>query len=167
MLVFTDGSFENRIGEWGFFIHDCSTAGRVVAGGCVPQPLIEFWLATVGDQVITQVELYAVLMARMYLSSNCLDRQVIYYIDNDPARDSLIRGFSESDASLTIILQFYLLERHWPSAIWFARVPSHSNLADRPSRGEVEQVAKEFGAAVVSVELGMDVQELLCTPLVT
>lgn len=153
LLVFTDGAFEGSKGEWGFFIHDCADNSRQVAGGKIPQVVIDYWISIVGDQVITQVELYAVLNARLYLAGRCFGRKVIYWIDNDGARDSLIRGFSPSLASLSIIYQFYRVEREFPSFMWFARVPSHSNVADGPSRGKVQETAASFNGVVVAADM--------------
>ena len=99
------------------------------------------------------MELYAVLNARLYLAGRCFGRKVIYWIDNDGARDSLIRGFSPSLASLSIIYQFYRVEREFPSFMWFARVPSHSNVADGPSRGKVQETAASFNGVVVAADM--------------
>ena len=156
LLVFTDGAFEQEKAEWGFFVHDCADDRRLVSGGVVPQSLADFWLSTVGDQIITQVELFAALAARIYLGERCAGRKVIYWIDNDPARDSLIRGFSPSLASLSVIYQFFEQERLWPSYVWFARVPSHSNIADGPSRGRAREVACEMSAELVSAHMPAD-----------
>ena len=153
LLVFTDGSFEDSKGEWGFFIHDCADDSRYVAGGVVPQHLVDYWIATVGEQVITQIELFAVLVARIHLGQRTFGRKVIYWVDNDAARDSLIRGYSPSISSLSVIYQFYEMERHTPSFMWFARVPSASNIADDPSRGRVLETAAAFNAQVVSADM--------------
>ena len=76
---------------------------------------------------------------------------VLCWIDNDAARDSLIRGFSPSLASFLIVSQFFAEELKAPNYLWFARVPSHSNIADAPSRGKVAEVVKKFKAMKVSV----------------
>jgi hypothetical protein len=149
--VFSDGAFENGRGTWGFFIQDSADDTRHVAGGDVPQDLIDFWIKTVGEQVITQVELFGVLMAKMFMKQRTTSRKIIYWIDNDAARDSLIRGYSDSAASLSLIYKFYQCERTTPSYLWFARVPSHSNIADAPSRGLAVATAKAFGAKLEHV----------------
>jgi hypothetical protein len=155
-VVFSDGAFENAVATWGFFLVDTADNSRFVAGGQVPQHLVQFWISTVGEQIITQVELFAVLAARQFLGARCLGRKLLYFIDNDPARDSLIRGWSQSDASLSVIFEFYKHERASPSYIWFARVPSFSNIADEPSRVMVVQVAKLFHAQYVEASLCAD-----------
>ena len=63
-------------------------------------------------------------------------REVLVFIDNDSAPDALIRGFSSSEASAKLARAFRLRCAGLAAAPWFARVPSPSNLADAPSRGE-------------------------------
>ena len=153
---FTDGSFEAGNAEWGFFLHDASTDEKFVAGGKVPAELVDYWLAIVGKQIITQVELMAVLIARRFLGRKCLGRKVIWWIDNDAAKDSLISGYSDSIGSQGVIYSFYECERMFPSYLWFARVPTFPNIADDPSRGRVQQTADKFGATVVDVTITKD-----------
>ena len=149
LLVFSDGSYENLRGEWGFVICDTADGTIEVSGAQVPKELVDHWTRTVGDQIITQIELLGVFVARLFLEKRTASRKVIYWIDSDAARDSLIRGYSTSEASLSIIYQFYKFERSGPSNLWFARVPSHSNIADEPSRGAAKNVVKQFGAREV------------------
>lgn len=78
LLIFSDGSFEKGRGDWGFVVYDASDGTTEVAGSSVPQNLINHWLKVVGDQVITQVELYAVLAARTFLGGRTSGRKVIY-----------------------------------------------------------------------------------------
>jgi hypothetical protein len=161
ILVFSDGAFEQGHATWGFFIFDTADDSCCVDGGDVDDNLSAVWLNTVGEQIITQVELYAVLMARTFLGKAAAGRKIIYFIDNDGARDALIRTFSDSGASLSIIYQFYRQERDSPSSLWFARVPSHSNVSDAPSRGLVKQTAEEYGAQIVSTPLTTSTMQAL------
>ena len=142
-------------------LYDTADDSCSVDGGAVDSNLSELWLNTVGEQIITQVELYAVLMARAFLDKAATGRKLIYFIDNDGARDDLIRGFSNSLASFSIICQFYRFERDSPSSLWFARVPSHSNVSDAPSRGLFEQTAEEYGAHIVSTSLTTSIMQAL------
>ena len=153
LIIFSDGAFENGSATWGFFIFDAATSEAIVSGGSVPDALIKHWLTTVGEQIITQVELFAVLAARIHLADTCRSRKTVYYIDNDAARFSLIRGLSDSDASLSIVYLFFELEGQNASYLWFARVASHSNIADAPSRGNVQDAVRDFNARLVPFTL--------------
>ena len=68
----------------------------------------------------------------------------MYFIDNDSARDFLIRGSSKSIASFVLLSMFHECESEYPSYPWFNRVPSYSNPADPPSRGDIDTVSKQF-----------------------
>ena len=48
-----------------------------------------------------------------------------------------------------MVYSFYRFERVGPGFMWFARVPSHSNIADAPSRGRLEVTARQFKATIV------------------
>ena len=67
-------------------------------------------------------------------------RQVVFYVDNDGVRDVLI-SCNTSDPVGSVLLT-KVLEKEGAFAIssWFTRVPSKSNVADNPSRGDIDQL---------------------------
>lgn len=101
------------------------------------------------------------IAAREFLGPRCAARKVIYWVDNDPARDSLIRGFSDSAPSLSLIYSFYAQERLHASSVWFSRVPSYSNCADNPSRGLVAETANTYHAETVQGDIGVKTLRVL------
>ncbi len=153
LIVFSDGAFEKEVATWGFFIFDTADDTCITEGGTISAELTRAWMNSVGDQIITQVELFAVLIARVQLEKATRGRKVVYFIDNDAARDSLIKGYSDSKASMNVIYQFFALERTSPSSLWFARVPSHSNVSDAPSRGLVRETSAEYNARIVTTHI--------------
>ena len=64
------------------------------------------------------------------------NRDILVFIDNDPAREALIRGSSISADSASYVRGCRLLCAAGGLAPWYARVASPSNLADLPSRGD-------------------------------
>ena len=80
------------------------------------------------------------------------NRRILIFVDNDASRFGLIKAESNSLVSQKIIKQYYRLECLSPSVTWFARVPSESNPADPPSRGELVQAAKLFNAEIVELK---------------
>ena len=68
--------------------------------------------------------------------------QGFVWIDNDAARQCLIRGDSGSPVMAQLVRAFNDLDRKWPALNWFARVPSASNVADWPSRGLGQKAAE-------------------------
>ena len=89
---------------------------------------------------IFQCEFFAVLVALELWGEVLSSRQVVFYVDNDGVRDALI-SCNTSDPVGSVLLT-KVLEKESACAIssWFTRVPSKSNVADDPSRGEIDQL---------------------------
>ena len=66
ILVWTDGSWDPTLGFAGVgsVILDTRTGVSLVQEGTVPERLLRRWRDEVGDQIICEIELYAVLMTR-------------------------------------------------------------------------------------------------------
>ena len=149
IFVFSDGSSEGSSHLWGVDVFEKGVK-TVVAAGIVPSELISFWKQHVGRQVICQIELYPVILVKLILERRFSGRRVVFYIDNDPARDGLISGASESASSRALLYQFARSQRSSPSYNWYARVPSFSNYADAPSRGEGLEQSRALNATFCS-----------------
>ena len=67
-------------------------------------------------------------------------RDVIISIDNDPAREALIRESSVASESSCYVHGCRLLYAEAVVAPWYARVASPSNIVDKPSRGDFMQL---------------------------
>jgi hypothetical protein len=130
----------------GALVVDTATGVRKIFDGKVPQKILDLWRSTVGLQLITQIDLWPVLACMFVASSTCSNRRVVFYIDNDAARESLIKAFSPSLASMSIITAFYVEVENLHIIPWFARVPSTSNPADLPSRNQSEEACLRFRA---------------------
>ena len=91
------------------------------------------------------------------------NRDVIFFLDNNSSKDALVRGISSSFASSMLVKASRLACARHAIAAWFDRVPSPSNLADDPSRGQCE-VLLGMGAtrvrAISLPDLGVFVSEL-------
>lgn len=148
ILMFTDGAAELDGEGWGALLWDLHSDEKLVAGGSLPTALSEHYRNVVGTQIIGQVELYPIILCRHSWAQRLNSRRVIWFIDNDAARDGLISGFSPSPASMALISVFYAMERGCPTYPWMARVPSHSNPADLPSRKKLMEAAKLYQAKV-------------------
>jgi hypothetical protein len=125
---------------------DPVTDVRLVMDGSVPKELSEAWLPLVGDQLIGQVELFPIMVTKLLFHDLFKGRRCIYFIDNDSARDCMIKGFSPSITSLSIVSLFNRYESLSPAYNWFTRVPSFSNPADLPSRGQAQKACQMFEA---------------------
>jgi hypothetical protein len=150
ICVFTDGAFEAQedgsyLAAHGTVMFDPTCDFKVCHDGLVPPCLVDLWRTLIGEQLIGQIEIYPVVALRIKYAHLFANRRVLYFIDNDSARDALIRGSSKSIPSFALLSLFYEQEEIHPSFPWFCRVPSSSNPADAPSRGEVQKVVDLFG----------------------
>ena len=137
ILIFTDGACEGEnfsSVSIGSVILDTRTMTAVMFGFLAPSNLVQSWKSEGREQTIGQAELLPVLLSRIYLQGACRNRRLIFCIDNDSARFSLIRGSSPNLASQLIIHELNKLECHEQTWTWFARVPTASNPGDGPSR---------------------------------
>ena len=133
VVICTDGASEG----------DDHTIGGIVSNGdqleyfaCrVPDPLVREWFASY-KHIIGLVEMYAVLVAADVWADLVKGRRVIYFIDNQSSLDALIKGTSSSELFRAMLERWENLDVNSGAMNWFARVPSHSNPADGPSRGD-------------------------------
>ena len=126
IVVYTDGAFEAREGAWGALVLDPATGVREVYHGWVPTPLLEFWLKTVGDQIICEVEMYAYLCVRWACRKSWASRCGICFIDNEACRLGLIKRSSPSTAMFLLLCAISIIDTETPFAAWMERVPSPS-----------------------------------------
>ncbi len=67
-------------------------------------------------------------------------RQVVFYVDNDGVRDFLISCNTADPVGTVLLTNVLELEGALAISSWFTRVPSKSNIAENPSRGEISDL---------------------------
>jgi hypothetical protein len=137
--IFTDGALEGARDEK-------ATVGGVIFlpghdeprffASAVPSVLLEHWQSRGSTKVITQVELCAVVVAKIVWSRFIATRKCIDFIDNDGTRECLVRSYSPSLNSQELLVQSVALDAESLAMHWYCRVPSPANVADDPSRLE-------------------------------
>eukprot|EP00435_Cladocopium_sp_Y103_P026667 s2745_g6.t1 len=147
ILIFTDGAWEKEVAGLGAVLIDTATGERHVWSGRVPEPLVKAWKHLVGEQLICQIELYAMVALRWALKDLLKDRRTIWWVDNEAARYATIKGLSPSPVMRHLVRSFYSFEVESPTFSWIERVPSSSNPADGPSRGSPEEVMRLVGVS--------------------
>ena len=152
MIVFTDAAFEQGVATWGVVLLDLANNKREVSGGIIPEQLVNFWLQEAGDQVITQAEAFAMVLARLAYAPTLSRRRSLWFVDNEACRCAMIKGASPSRSLLLLVQGFLDREEADQSLTWIERVPSPSNVADLPSRHLCEDAAKLIRGRVVSIE---------------
>ena len=103
VLIFTDGAFEpddpSRAVGAGAVVIDAFNKTRLVAEVAVPEALVALWQGKLGylpcrKQIIMHLELWPVLVTLLKLEKSLKNRRVLVFIDNNGARDALIKGTS-------------------------------------------------------------------------
>ena len=84
-----------------------------------------------------------------------LHRRVFVFIDNVAARAALVKMSSTCEAARTVLKDIAGLDAGAPGSLWFARVPSASSIADKPSRPDFSDLSR---AARVHLSFKIDEQ---------
>eukprot|EP00435_Cladocopium_sp_Y103_P032079 s2147_g8.t1 len=134
ILIYTDGAFDGDLADWGAILLDPVTGMRLCFAGKVPCFLLEAWKHLVGEQLICQIEMFAVLCIRWQARHLLHNRRALLFIDNEPCRYCLIKGRSPSDPLFRMAHACSCLEGALPGYLWFERIASFCNPADLPSR---------------------------------
>ena len=132
VLVYTDA---DGAGGIGVFVHWCATSKQEYASGEVPRR----WRACMEPRKtqINMYELSAVLAAWETWSSQLAGSRVAFFIDNKPALDIVLSGWSRH-ADLNLVAgQCWLRIAAAECTVMWSWVPSKSNPADAPSRGDL------------------------------
>ena len=111
--------------------------------------------------VIFDLELFAILCAVIGWKQFVTNCAIVVYTDNDAVRDCWI-SCNTSSSNARPILGLYLKVVFEASFnAWMSRVPTDSNIADAPSRGDCQSLLA-FGASKTEVNADLvwnDVQE--------
>ena len=86
------------------------------------------------ENPIYELELFPVLLALRKWQSLLQGTQIVSFVDNDAAKYALVKACSTTHVGAEIIEDIRMIELRCQMRIWYARVPTHSNPADGPSR---------------------------------
>ena len=157
VVVFTDGACEQENATAGAVIIDGSE--REAHSILVPDSLISHWLQEAGDQIISQIELWASVILRWHFRERLCNRRIIAWIDNEAARACAIKANSPSPTMKAMARILGDIDVTFPTMSWFERVCSFSNPADLPSSGKVMDAVSSYGLTDCGTLIGD--QELL------
>ena len=156
ILLFTDAAKEDGVAGIGAVLVDTLGGKPEVYDddGEIPADLIQHWQATGQQQVISQAELAVVVAMRHMLKERLSGRRVMYFIDNEAAKFSLLKGTSGKEAMQQLTAAFHAVDLAFPSIAWVERIPSESNPSDAPSRGRSSECVKAL-SGVYSGKIGV------------
>ena len=142
LLVFTDGACEGESDRFG------SIGGVIVdkAGRChqhfsyeVPTDFMRVALSE-SSNPIYELELLPIYVATCVWGHLMQSAHVVFYLDNDAARAALCKGCGGTRLGQRIVQHVMEDESRLKLKSWYARVPSHSNISDGPSRMDCTEV---------------------------
>ena len=143
-LIFTDGACEGedtKVGSIGAVLINPSG----IAVEFISERVPDSWMAkflSISTHPIFELELLLVWIALIEWEGHLSGAQCVFYLDNEAAKASLVNGASMQDNGAEIIQAFVYSERRIQVKVWFARVPTSSNISDGPSRFDVSEMEK-------------------------
>ena len=134
-FVFTDGACKSQDASGGVGGVLMNPSGEVCQhfSSAVPEEVMSLLLES-SENPIYELELIPVLIAIILWGDFFSNSQVVMYLYNDAARAGLIKMRGVTDLGNFIIPDAAVLEAKLAFGPWFGRVPTSSNVADRPSR---------------------------------
>ena len=100
----------------------------------VPELVMEGFLKS-SNHPIFELELLPIWCALCLWENWVSNSQYVFYIDNEGAKAAMINAATSTENGQRIIEDFVANEMRCQAKVWF-RVPTHSNLSDKPSRLE-------------------------------
>ncbi|CAL1141652.1 unnamed protein product [Cladocopium goreaui] len=134
--VFTDGAYEpdsDVPASVGAVLISPTGTPVQCFGEIVPKTLVDELLQH-SSHPIYELEVLPVVMATRLWMKYLMGCPTVYFLDNVAARATYIKGVGATPPSILLLKDFVRLEARLKIYSWFGRVPSHSNVADSPSR---------------------------------
>jgi hypothetical protein len=155
-VVFTDGACEfvhgHRKVTCGALLFPADKSKPLCFGFEVPNRISDEWAYEADkEQLVTEAELFPAVIALKVWNHHFANRRALFFVDSEPAKNSLVRGTSNAETCAKIVREFYQLVDESKVYPWFTRVPSFSNPADAPSRLDLQECVDLFGAEVINV----------------
>ena len=94
--MFTDGSLESDVAGLGAVLLDESKGNRLVVQDRVQDGFPDLRRDLVGDQLICQKELFAMVPIKWEWQLELSNRRVLLFVDNNSARSGVVQGQSDS-----------------------------------------------------------------------
>ncbi|CAL1138365.1 unnamed protein product, partial [Cladocopium goreaui] len=134
--VFTDGAYEpdsDVLASIGAVLISPTGTPVQCFGEVVPKTFVDELLQH-SSHPIYELEVLPVVMATRLWMKYLTGCPTVYFLDNVAARATYIKGVGATPPSIPLLKDFVRLEARLKIYSWFGRVPSHSNVADSPSR---------------------------------
>lgn len=153
IILYTDAMYDpakTPAGMVGVVIYDPVDQGRrpeereskwrYATAGVPPELIAKF---RPREQYVGQLEVLAGVAAYTSRPAQFAGRDVIHFIDNTGALVGLAKGYSRDVDSARLISVFHTMNAAVRANVWFEYVPSAANIADLPSRDDLELLHSE------------------------
>ena len=129
-----------------------SPGGRIHScfGRLVPDDVVSVWASGGRQQLVFEAEVLPYAVGLSLWEAELSDQLGLVFFDNEGARHCWIGGTADSVHARKIIHGGTLHEAKMFFTPFFCRVPTHSNIADGPSRLDFS-MCKSLGARVIEV----------------
>ena len=141
-LIFSDGACEgeqNKEGTVGAILVNPEGELTQYFAEKVPTRLMDKLLSHSAHPIF-ELELVPVGCAMSLWGPQMRHSQCVVYLDNEAAKGALSHAATNTEHGQKIIERFVKEEMFYQIKMWFARVPTSSNLADKPSRLETSEL---------------------------
>ena len=149
-VLLTDGSFEMRGGlplaGIGAILLDPADHACEYFASVVPDSIL-MPLSSQSKNPIFVVEAIAVLAAKRAWADRLRNRSCLIFIDNEATKAALIACYSPAGIGAATVQASVDLDINLQCLPWYDRVPTASNPADAPSRGDVPPLISGWPAA--------------------
>jgi len=151
-----------------------SLCGFLFADSCwygthckVPSAMLDALLPRKDEQILA-LEIIAVLLVLVTFPDYCADALIRFHVDSQSALGILRKGAASSSDHNFLSGIFWMLSAGLPAGVWLDWVPSHLNIADGPTRGDLSMYdrlpAQYVQPAVVALQkLAIRVAEMLAS----
>ena len=157
-ILYTDGSCEDNFAGIGAVLF--SESKVEVIEEQLPPPVMECWSRLGIKHAIAQVELVSVWLALKTWASALSSCDLLIFTDNVSVKEGLVKGTSTNLVSRILLFKIAALEVALGLRVWISRVPSKSNPADGPSRGDLSELRSWTTPTKVNLEWDPLIEEL-------
>ena len=152
-LIFTDGACEGeslRTGSVGGVLIGPNGQCLQHFSSVVPETFMETALEKSANPIY-ELELLPIYISLLLWGNKLKSTHLVCYLDNDAARAAMCKGYGSTDLAQCIVACTMESESQHKLKSWFARVATHSNISDGPSRLDCREV-EQLGSRLIEID---------------
>ena len=111
-----------HVATWGSILFDRHSNFTAAHRGTIDSWLVSAWKNAAREQILPQAEAFAGLVTRYHYKETLLNRPSLWFVDNEAARYSLIKGASPSLSTFVLIREISMVDAEQPTGAWYERL---------------------------------------------